>query len=64
MQAMLHRPASPCCVLFVQVIEEQHTFLDRQVSLLRCSLEPLNDEDKVSLPGCAGGRRTGGQRRT
>jgi hypothetical protein len=31
------------------VIEEQHTFLDRQVALLRCSKEPLNDDDKVRL---------------
>lgn len=37
----------PCVHPPMQVIEEQHTFLDRQVSLLRCSLEPLNDDDKV-----------------
>jgi len=39
-----------CCAVLcvvVQVIEEQHTFLDRQVALLRCSLEPLTPDDKV-----------------
>lgn len=59
--------AEPCTasphhviLLAVQVIEEQHTFLDRQVSLLRCSLEPLNDDDKVRPPGCTGGPGAGG----
>lgn len=39
---------------FVQVIEEQHTFLDRQVALLRCSVEQLTDDDKVRVIGAAG----------
>jgi hypothetical protein len=39
------------------VIEEQHTFLDRQVALLRCSWEALTDDDKVSEAE-AGRRRT------
>lgn len=53
-------PFPPCacvscvCLIPVQVIEEQHTFLDRQAVLLRCSLEQLNDDDKVT-----GGRQRG-----
>jgi hypothetical protein len=50
-----HAVLSCCAVMLsallspppLQVIEEQHTFLDRQVSLLRCRLEPLSEEDKV-----------------
>jgi hypothetical protein len=33
----------------VQVIESHHTFLDRQVLLLRCCLEPLNAADQLRL---------------
>lgn len=32
-----------------QVIESHHTFLDRQVLLLRCCLEPLNAADQLRL---------------
>lgn len=48
-----------CRVVLCQVIEEQHTFLDRQVALLRCSLEPLTPDDKVG--GCWGRGGSGGR---
>jgi hypothetical protein len=37
------------CKLHPQVIESHHTFLDRQVLLLRCCLEPLNAADRLRL---------------
>eukprot|EP00878_Enallax_costatus_P028162 GHUV01030381.1.p1 GENE.GHUV01030381.1~~GHUV01030381.1.p1 ORF type:complete len:660 (+),score=307.55 GHUV01030381.1:240-1982(+) len=34
---------------YMQVLEEKHTFLDRQALLLRCCTEPLSDADKARL---------------
>lgn len=42
-------PVLPCGVCCVQVIESHHTFLDRQVLLLRCCTEPLNQADLMRL---------------
>jgi hypothetical protein len=39
--------ARPCGHHATQVVEERHTFLDRQVVLLRACSEPLTDADRV-----------------